>query len=202
MPAGLGLGAAAEGCPWPSWSVKAGQDCCVCSCRPQVLLHLGNVEDMGCCLFKVTIHLVCRGNLRFSSFLTHLRAESPGAIENAEPSRRESHPHLGNGGGIYIYIYSVQSLSCVRLFVTPWTAAHQATLSITNSQSLLKLMTIDSVMPSNHLILCCSLLLLPSIFPSIRVFSSESALCIRWPKYWGGGEYIYIYIYIHVCVCV
>ena len=105
---------------------------------------------------------------------------------------------LGMGGE---YIYSVQSLSCVRLFVTPWTAAHQATLSITNSQSLLKLMTIDSVMPSNHLILCCSLLLLPSIFPSIRVFSSESALCIRWPKYLGGGE-IYIYIYIYMCVCV
>ena len=67
---------------------------------------------------------------------------------------------------------------------TPWTAACQASLSITNSQSLLKLMSIESVMPSNHLILCCPLLLLPSIFPSIRVFSNESALCIRWPKYW------------------
>ena len=79
---------------------------------------------------------------------------------------------------------SVQSLSCVRLFVTPWTAARQAFLSITNSQSLLKLMSIESVMPSNHLILCHPLLLLPSISPSIRVFSNESALCIRWPKYW------------------
>ena len=79
---------------------------------------------------------------------------------------------------------SVQSLSCVRLFVTPWTAAHQAFLSITNSQSLLKLMSITSVMPSNHLILCHPLLLLPSIFPSIKVFSNESVLCIRWPKYW------------------
>ena len=68
--------------------------------------------------------------------------------------------------------------------VTPWTAAHQASLSITNSQSLLKLMSIESVMPSNHLILCHPLLLPPSIFPSIRVFSSESVLCIRWPKYW------------------
>ena len=67
---------------------------------------------------------------------------------------------------------------------TPWTAAHQASLSITNSQSLLKLMSIKSVMPSNHLILLCPLLLLPSIFPSIRVFSSESTLHIRWPKYW------------------
>ena len=81
-------------------------------------------------------------------------------------------------------ISSLQSLNHVRLFVTPWTAAHQASLSITNSQSLLKLMSIESVMPSNHLTLCCPLLLLPSIFPSIRVFSSESALRIRWPKYW------------------
>ena len=79
---------------------------------------------------------------------------------------------------------SVQSLSHVRLFVTPWTASRQASLSITNSQSLLKLMSIESVMPSNHLILCHPLLLLPSIFPSIRVFSNESALHIRWPKYW------------------
>ena len=79
---------------------------------------------------------------------------------------------------------SVQLLSCVRLFATPWTAAHQASLSITNSRSLLKLMSIESVMPSNHLILCRPLLLSPSIFPSIRLFSNESALCIRWPKYW------------------
>ena len=77
---------------------------------------------------------------------------------------------------------SVQSLSHVRLLATPWTAAHQASLSITNSQSLPKLMSIESVMPSNHLILCHPLLLLPSILPSIRVFSNESALCIRWPK--------------------
>ena len=79
---------------------------------------------------------------------------------------------------------SVQLLSHVWLFVTPWTAAHQASLSITNSRSSLKLMSIESVMPSNHLILCCPLLLLPSIFPSIRVFSNVSVLCIRWPKYW------------------
>ena len=79
---------------------------------------------------------------------------------------------------------SVQPLSRVWLFATPWTAAHQASLSITNSRSLLKLMSIESVMPSNHLILCCPLLLLPSIFSSFRVFSNESALRIRWPKYW------------------
>ena len=81
-------------------------------------------------------------------------------------------------------ISSVQSLSHVWLFVTPWTATCQVSLSITNPKSLLKLLFIESVMPSNHLILCCPLLFLPSIFPSIRVFSSELALHIRWPKYW------------------
>ena len=84
----------------------------------------------------------------------------------------------------FIYTASVQSLSCVCLFVTPWTTARQASLSITNSRSLLKLMSIESVMPSNHLILCHPLLLLPSIFPSIRVLSNESVLRVRWPKYW------------------
>ena len=79
---------------------------------------------------------------------------------------------------------SVQSLSRVQLFVTPWTAACQASLSITNTRSLLKFMSRESVMSSNHLILCHPLLLLPSIFPSIRGFSSESALCIKWPKHW------------------
>ena len=78
----------------------------------------------------------------------------------------------------------VQSSSCAQLFATSWTEARQAPLSFTISQSLLKLMSIESMMPSNHLILCCPLLLLPSIYPSIRVFSNESFLCIRWPKYW------------------
>ena len=109
-------------------------------------------------------------------------------------------------GSVYGYIYMAESLHCspetittllsgyqssslqllshVWLFATPWTIAHQASLSVTNSQSLLKLMSIESVMPSNHLILCRPLLLLPSVFPNIRVFSSESALRIRWPKYW------------------
>ena len=85
------------------------------------------------------------------------------------------------------HIQSVQSLSHVRLFATPWTAALQASLSITNSRSSLKLMSIELVMPSNHLILCHPLLLLPSIFPSIRVFSKESAPRIRWPKYWNSS---------------
>ena len=79
---------------------------------------------------------------------------------------------------------SVQSLSRVLLLAIPRTAACHASLSLTNSRSLLKLMSIESVMPSNHLILCHPLLLLPSIFPNIRVFSSESVLCLRWPKYW------------------
>ena len=82
------------------------------------------------------------------------------------------------------FFSSVQSLSRVQLFATPWTAAHQSSLSITNSQSLLKLMSIESVMQFNHLILCRPLLLPPSIFPSIRVFSNELALCIRCPKCW------------------
>ena len=81
-------------------------------------------------------------------------------------------------------VSSVQLLSHVQLFTTPWTATRQASLSITNSWSLPKLMSIESVMPSNHLTLCNPLLLLPSIFPNIRVFSNESALHIRWPKYW------------------
>ena len=86
---------------------------------------------------------------------------------------------------IYVTQFSsVQSISRVWLFATPWTTARQASLSITNSQSPLKPMSIKSVIPSNHLILCRPLLLLPSIFPSIRVFSNESALRIRWPKYW------------------
>ena len=84
----------------------------------------------------------------------------------------------------YFQFSSVQSLSSVWLFATPWTAAHQASLSITNSWSLLKLISIESVIPSNHLILRRPLLLLPSISPSIRVFSNESVLRIRWPKYW------------------
>ena len=90
------------------------------------------------------------------------------------------HTHTNTQNGIFS---SVQLLSGVRLFVTPWTAACQASLSTTKSWSLLKLMSIKSVMPSNHLILCYPLLLLPSIFPGIRVFSNKSALQIRWPKY-------------------
>ena len=95
-------------------------------------------------------------------------------------SRAHSHQSWPHGNNIS----SVQSLSHTQLFVAPWTATRQGSLSITNSQSLLKLMSIETVMPSNNLILCHPLLLLPSIFPSIRVFSNELALRIRWPKYW------------------
>ena len=93
-------------------------------------------------------------------------------------------PVAPSGSPLNMLSSLVQSLSRVRLFATPWTAAHQASLSITNSRSLLKLMSITLVMPSNHLILCCPILLPPSIFPSFRVFSNESVLHIRWPKYW------------------
>ena len=86
--------------------------------------------------------------------------------------------------GVSVVVGIVQTLSCVQLFANPYTTAQQASLSITNSQSLFKLMSIESVMPSNHFILCCPLLLLPSVFPIIRVFSSESTFHIRWPKYW------------------
>ena len=97
------------------------------------------------------------------------------------------HPHLQSFNCVQSTVPVVvvaQALSRVRLFATAWTAAHQASLSITNSRSLLKLMSIELVMPSNHLILCSPLLLPPSIFPIIRVFSNESVLCIRWPKDW------------------
>ena len=108
------------------------------------------------------------------------------ALETLSPLRSLLSPTLPRcfQGPVMVEFSSVQMLSCVQLFVTPWTAAHQASLSITNSQSLLKLMSIESVMPSNHLILCQPLLLLPSIFASIRVFSKESVLHIRKPKYW------------------
>ena len=94
---------------------------------------------------------------------------------------RPFHPWIPSLNSIFVI---VQSLSHVWFFMTPWTAAHQGPLFSTISKNLLKLMSIESVMISNHVILCCPLLLLPSIFPSIRVFSNDLALCIRWPKYW------------------
>ena len=105
--------------------------------------------------------------------------EEPGKLQSMGPQR------VRHDSATSLFISSVQSLSCVLLFATPWTAAHQASLSITNSWSLFKLVSIELVMPTQcYLILHCSLLLLPSILPSIRVFSNESVLCIKWPKYW------------------
>ena len=100
----------------------------------------------------------------------------------SKPERGGESYFLGKEKKVLFVSHSVQSLSCVQLFVTPWTAACQAFLSIINSWRMLKLMSIESVMPSNHLILCCPLLLLPSIFPSIRVFSNESVLHIQVAK--------------------
>ena len=116
--------------------------------------------------------LRCQGLQQREDLFTKYPSEEMGEQVLDLPSQRE------------VWFTSVQSLSHVQLFVTPWTAVRQASLSITNFQSLLKLMSIESVMPSNHLILCHPLLLLPSIFSSIRIFSNESALHIRWPKYW------------------
>ena len=110
-----------------------------------------------------------------------MRPESSYSASSSLPS--DFLASAGDPGAPWDAISSVQSLSRVQLFATPWAAAHQASLSTTSSWSLLKLISIESVMPSNHLILCHPLLL-PSIFPSIRVFSKESVLHIRWPKYW------------------
>ena len=124
--------------------------------------------EVGCHALFQGIFLI-QGSSQHLLYLLHWQA---GSLPLAPP------------GKPFLMVSSAESLSPVQLFVTPWTAACQASLYITNSQSLLKLMSIGSVMPSNHFILCCPVLLLPSIFPSISVFSSESALHIRWPKYW------------------
>ena len=107
-----------------------------------------------------------------------------GSTKQSHPSTLQVSLKIGLGRAQRVWDDSVQSLSHVQLFMTPWAAARQASLSITNSQSLLKFISTESVMPSNHLILCHPLLLLLSIFSSIRVFSNESVLCLRWPKYW------------------
>ena len=110
--------------------------------------------------------------------LTHMKATNWNQPRVSTDVRSSKDTGGGGGGGGF------QLLNCVQLFATPWIAAHQASLSFIISWSLLKLMSIEKVMPFNHLVLCCPLLLLPSVFPSIRLFSSESALPFRWPKYW------------------
>ena len=141
-------------------------------------------------IFMWVIHLSCRIPVCIILELDMAILHYPKSLE---PSGSILKPffslHLGASSQLSAtpslkWISSVQPLSRVRLFGTPWNAACQACLSITNSQSLLKLVSVESVMPSNHLILCHPLLLVPSIFPSIRVFSNESVLRMRWPKYW------------------
>ena len=147
------------------------------------------LQDSFCnhILAKVTIlNEPVKSSLRLESgcpiILHHWRQFGPSYLPNISFSKFQ--PHSLSFGYYISQFSSVQSLSLVWLSVSPWTAAHQASLSITNSRSPSKPMSIVSVMPSNHLILCFPLLLLPSIFPNIRVFSNESALHIRWPKYW------------------
>ena len=107
----------------------------------------------------------------------------PTLFNVSQPCKAQNHPgYLHKSPSPIIFV--VHSISCVQVCATPWTASREASLSFCISQSLLILMSIELVMPYNRLILCCPLLLLPSIFPSIRVFSNESALCIRWPEYW------------------
>ena len=124
-------------------------------------------------------------------FILYIHSSMLGASPSTLGSKREGNWEYCSPGAdtalqktVPVQFSSVHSVSCVWLFVTPWSAACQASLSITNSWSLLKLVCIESLMPSNHLILCCPLLLPPSIFPSIRVSSNESVLCIMWPRYW------------------
>ena len=135
-------------------------------------------------------HILEYIDLYIYRYIKHFYFESITPLSN-ETEKQSIFTNIQTGKSIsskrksYVCVYiSVQSLSCVWLFMTPWTAAHQASLSITNFWSLLKLMSIASVMQPKHLILCCPLLLLFSIFPNIRVFSNETVLCIRWPKYW------------------
>ena len=116
--------------------------------------------------------------------LNNIKIFNDSQITFLEGISLRKHPMVKQFGGHWLVVIVVQSLSCVQLFVTPWIAALQPSIPFIISQSFLKLRSIVSVMPSNHLILCSPHLLLPSIYPSIRIFSDESALCIRWPKYW------------------
>ena len=143
---------------------------------------MNNLEEIDKLLEKYNLPKVNQEQIQ-SLNRTIRSMEIKTVIKNL-PTRKLQGPDSFTGEFYQKFLPSIQSLSRVRLFATPWTAACQASLSFTISHSLLKLMSIESVMPSNHLILCHPLLLLPSIFPSSRVFSNESVLCIRWLKYW------------------
>ena len=140
------------------------------------ILNLNFITNLD---YSTVIYILWMNNGGLSNLSMVLEWVSGGSrIQNCIALGSRAHTFIHNTTS------SIQSLSHVWFFVIQWTAARQASLSITNSQSLLKLTSMESVMPSNHLILCCPLLLPPSIFPSIRVFSIESILHIRWPKYW------------------
>jgi len=155
-----------RGGPWIMWGLR----------MPTIsTLKNSHITYRGLSVSKVPLHRWIQQWLWSSEVFTTEKNLHISGHTQFKPCSTESTVHTIE--------YSVQLLSCVQLLVTPWTAVRQAFLSITNSQSSLKLMSIELVMPSNHLILCHPLLLLPSIFPSIRVFSNDSVLCIRWPKY-------------------
>ena len=146
--------------------------------------HLQNKEECSLCFGRKTIEVKGHCQQTYQGYKpSRWHITVGGDLEN-QADWSELSEILLCGKFISLLFGCCSSLSPVWLFATPWTSACQASLSFTISQSLLKLMSIELVVPSNHLILCRPLLLLPSIFPSIRVFSSESALCVRWPKYW------------------
>ena len=164
-----------------SWCVSFQPPHCTATlwCHQALFLSASLVDGMLTqCSFKIAF-LWLQMNFSFHVFISHLYC-----VVLCSSAGQVVFTLRLSGSGRWMVYSSVQSLSCVRLFATPLTAACQASLSITNSQSLLKLMSIESVMPSNHLILYCPFLLPPSTFPSTRVFSNESVLRIRWPKYW------------------
>ena len=164
-----------------------------CFQQEDSLLNVASEPRSLQCFFK-PLMLPCPFSLEIRCFLPWSTPVHPSGTSYCQFLRRVSPPapicihSLCSGFTVYLYFLStfssVQWLSCVQLFATPWITARQASLSIINSQSSLRLMSIESVMPSSHLILCRPLLLLPPIPPSIRVFSNESTLRMRWPKYW------------------
>ena len=171
--------------------------CCIwqkCSCHLWIILThdtcgIWNFQDFHTCIFfNILVIMLSLGfiseNLDFEMWEVFFPSETPGAFVDLLDVASWPFRWISLLLRWEVQFSSVQSLSCVQLFVTPWTAARQASLSLTISQSLPKFISIELVKPSHDLILCCPFLLLPSIFPTIRVFSNESAVHIRWPMYW------------------